>query len=297
MHPTTRAILLKSAATLAFTTMYTLIKLAGDVAVGEIVFFRSAFSLIPLFLLSLFTIGPRATMRTGKPRLHLVRSAAGLGSMLLTFLAVQLLPLAVVTVIGFLAPVFAVLLAAFVLREQVGPLRALAVAISLAGIVFVFAEQDRLTFALNSGYGVGVLLAIVGALLSAFVVVFIREMTRRERSETIVFYFMSVGTLAGALSMLWSHTALAWSQVLLLVASGLIGGLGQIAMTFSYKHAEASLLAPLDYLAFVWASLLGFAFFGEVPGVPQICGSAIIIIAGLLITLDQRRRVAAARGQ
>ena len=297
MHQTTRAILLKSAATLSFTTMYTLIKLAGDVAVGEVVFFRSAFSLIPLFALSLFTIGPRATVRTAQPKLHLVRSAAGLGSMLFTFLAVQLLPLAVVTVIGFLAPVFAVLLAAFVLRERVGPLRALAVAISLGGIVLVFAEQDGLAFAATSHYGWGVLLAIGGAVLSAVAVVLIREMTRYERSETIVFYFMSFGTALGALSMLFVRSALTLPQVLLLTASGLVGGAGQILMTFSYRHAEASLLAPLDYFAFVWATLLGFAFFGEVPGVPQLCGSAVIIVAGLLITLDQRRRIAAARGQ
>jgi drug/metabolite transporter (DMT)-like permease len=295
MHTTLRAIVLKVGATLAFTSMYALIKLAGDVAIGEVVFFRSAFALIPLFAFSLFTVGPRATIRTTQPKLHLVRSACGLASMLFTFIALQLLPLAVVTVIGFLAPVFAVLLAAFLLHEQVGVLRTLAVAVSLAGIVLVFAAQDGFAFALSSGYGIGVLLAIVGSVLSAFVVVFIREMTRHERSETIVFYFMGVGAVAGALSMLWMHTALSLPQVLLLCAAGLLGGAGQIAMTFSYRLAEASLLAPLDYLAFVWASLLGFVFFREVPGIPQLCGSAVIIVAGLLIMIDQRRRVAAAK--
>jgi drug/metabolite transporter (DMT)-like permease len=291
MNKTLRAIALKAGATLAFTTMYTLIKLAGDVAVGEIIFFRCALSLIPLFALSLITVGPLATIRTTQPRLHLVRAVAGLGSMLFTFLAVQLLPLAVVTVFLFLAPVFAVVLSAFLLREQVGVLRALAVLVSLGGIVLVFAARDGFSLVPGSGFGIGALLAICGAIGSAFAVVFIRQMSRSERSETIVFYFMASGTLLGALSMAWTHSGLTVPQVLLLSGSGLLGGVGQIAMTFAYRHAEASLLAPLDYLAFVWATLLGFAFFGEVPGLPVLAGSAIIIVAGLLITIDERRRV------
>jgi drug/metabolite transporter (DMT)-like permease len=294
MHTTLRAIVLKASATLAFTTMYTLIKLAGDVAIGEVIFFRSALSLIPLFVFSMFTVGPRATVRTTRPLLHLVRSAAGLSSMLCIFLAVQLLPLAIMTVLGFLAPVFAVILSALLLREQVGVLRAVAVAVSLCGIVLVVAARDGFASGGGSTLTLGAALAIGGAVASAFAVVFIRQMSRSERSETIVFYFMAYGTLFGALSMLFTRSALGLAQVLLLSAAGLIGGLGQIAMTFSYRHAEASLLALLDYLAFVWASLLGFAFFGEVLGVPQLCGSAVIIVAGLLTTFDQRRRVAAA---
>lgn len=297
MHTTLRAIALKSGATLAFTVMYTLIKLAGGVAVGEIVFFRSAFSLIPLFALSMFTVGPRATIVTSQPKLHLVRSAAGLGSMLCTFLALHLLPLAIVTVLGFLAPVFAVLLAGLLLHERVGLLRALAVGVSLGGIVLVFASENGFSFAANAGFTIGALLAIGGAILSAFAVVFIRQMSGSERSETIVFWFMACGTLLGLLSMAFARTPLTFPQVLLLTACGLLGGVGQIAMTFAYRHAEASLLAPLDYFAFVWASLLGFAFFGEVLGIPQLLGSAIIIVAGLLITIDQRRRVAAAKAQ
>lgn len=293
MSDTLRAIILKCAATLAFTTMYALIKLAGDVAIGEVIFFRSAFSLIPLFAVSLFTIGPRATVRTAHPRLHLVRSAAGLGSMLFTFLAIQLLPLAIVTVFGFLAPVFAVVLAGWLLGERVGLLRALAVGVSLCGIVLVFASENGFSALGASAFSVGALLAIVGAVLSAFAVVFVRQMSRNERSETIVFYFMSFGAGAGALSMLFSHTALSLHQATLLTICGLIGGVGQIAMTFSYRYAEASLLAPLDYLAFVWAAALGLLVFGEMPGVPQLLGSAVIIVAGLLIAYDQRRRLAA----
>jgi len=295
MPSTLRALALKCAATLAFALMYALIKLAGDVAIGEVIFFRSAWSLPPLFALSLFTVGPRATVRTARPVLHLVRSMVGLGSMLVTFLAVQLLPLAVVTVFGFLAPVFAVVLSAWLLRERIGVLRALAVAVSLLGVVLVFAAQQGFTALAATGFSVGALFAIIGAVLSAFAVVFIRQMSRSERSETIVFWFMTCGSVAGGLSMLWKHSALTFAQVALLSAVGLLGGLGQIAMTFSYRYAEASLLAPLDYLAFVWAALLGYWFFREVPGVPVLLGSAVIIVAGLLITWDQRRRMAAVR--
>ena len=112
LHTHWRGIALKLAATLAFSLMYAVIKLAGDVPMGEVVFFRAVFAMVPLLAFSCVTIGPLAIMRTGSPFRHLTRSAAGISAMFLNFWALTMLPLADITAFSFVAPIFAVVLAA-----------------------------------------------------------------------------------------------------------------------------------------------------------------------------------------
>ena len=265
MHHPLRGIALKLGATLAFSVMYALIKLAGDVPVGETIFFRAFFALGPLFVLSHFTVGLRATVRTGRPLWHITRSVAGVSSMFLSFSAVKMIPLADLTAFTFLAPIFAVVLAAFMLREYVGPYRGFAVVIGFCGVLLMLEPHGGLTHILAAGFNSGAALAIAASALSAFVVVYIRQMSRTERSETIVFYFMKICALAGAVTMLWARVPLTVGQTVLLVLCGLLGGVGQICMTFCYRYAEPSLLAPFDYVAMVWAAILGYVLFAEIP--------------------------------
>ncbi|HEY5336909.1 MAG TPA: DMT family transporter, partial [Rhizomicrobium sp.] len=256
-----RGIALKIGATFAFSVMYALIKLAGAVPVGEVIFFRALFALVPLFALSLYTVGVRAAMQTARPLWHITRSIAGVSSMFLTFAAVKLLPLADLTAFTFLAPIFAVVLAAFMLKEYVGPYRGFAVVVGFAGVLLMLEPHGGLAHIVSGGFSSGAGMAIAASALSAFVVVYIRQMSATEHSETIVFYFMSICTLAGAATMLWDRAALSPEQTILLVLCGLLGGIGQICMTFCYRYAEPSFLAPFDYLAIVWATALGFFLF------------------------------------
>src|SRR5271156_2800687 len=124
---------LKLGATLAFSLMYAAIKLAGTVPVGEVVFFRAVFAMVPLLAFSTFTLGPLAIVRTGRPLNHIVRSAAGVSAMFLNFWALSMLPLADITAFSFVAPIFAVVLAALLLAEHVGPFRWGAVLVGFAG--------------------------------------------------------------------------------------------------------------------------------------------------------------------
>ena len=282
-------IALKLGATLAFSLMYVAIRLAGAVPVGEAVFFRAFFALVPLFVLSVFTVGPAAVVRTGRPFLHLVRSAAGVTSMFLNFAALKLLPLAELTGFSFVAPIFAVVLAALVLREHVGPYRGAAVVIGFAGVLFMVEPHGGVGAIAGAGLSAGAALALLGALLSSFVVIFIRQMSTTERSEAIVFYFMTFTAIAGALTMIWWRVPLTPKMTLWLVLCGLLGGIGQICMTFSYRYAEPSLLAPFDYVAMVWAMLLGFLFFSEIPERLVLVGAAIVVASGLYIAWRERR--------
>ena len=293
MKHTSLGIALKLGATLTFSLMYVLIRLAGHVPVGEVVFFRGFFALLPLFAFSFLARGPAAVLRTARPWLHMRRSIAGTASMFLNFFAVTRLPLADVTAFSFVMPIFATVLAALLLNEKVGPHRAVAVVAGFAGVLMMI--EPHAGFGAGAGSSIGATSALAGALLSAFVVVFIRQMSATESSEAIVFYFMASCALAGAATMLWAYQPLDWRQAGLLVLCGVMGGFGQLCMTYSYRYAEPSLLAPFDYAAMIWAVSLGFLVFAEVPERIVLAGAGVVIASGLYIVWRERRaRVIAA---
>ena len=289
MQHTSRGIALKIGATLAFGLQYVGIKLAGSVPVGEVVLFRAAFALVPLFILAPYTVGIGPMMHTSQPRLHLIRSAVGATGMFLNFAALMKLPLADITAFGFVQPIFAVVLAALVLKETVGPYRGAAVVIGFAGVLLMIEPHGGVMGIVAHGFSAGAGLALTGALGSAFVVIYIRQMSATEKSETIVFYFMSFCTAVGALSLIWWRVPLSWEAAAWLAAAGVAGGFGQIAMTFSYRYAEPSLLAPFDYTAMIWAVAFGFLIFGEVPALLVLIGATVVTAAGVFIAWREHR--------
>jgi drug/metabolite transporter (DMT)-like permease len=207
--------------------------------------------------------------------------------MFLNFFAVTRLPLADVTAFSFVMPIFATVLAAFLLGEKVGPHRAAAVVIGFGGVLLMAEPHGVLGTSAGSTVGAGA--ALTGAFLSAFVVVFIRHMSATETSEAIVFYFMVVCAASGAVTMLWSFTPLTWEQTGLLVLCGVLGGVGQLCMTYCYRYAEPSLLASFDYAAMVWAVALGYLVFAEIPERIVLGGAGVVIAAGLTIVWRERR--------
>ncbi len=252
-------------------------------------FFRAFFALIPLFIFSIYTVGPLAVVLTARPFMHIARSTAGVSSMFLNFTAVTLLPLADVTAFGYAMPIFAVVLAALVLRERVGPYRWSAVAAGFGGVLVMLSPHGGLASILAHGISTGAGLALGGAFLSAVVVILIRQMHATERGETIVFYFMATCATVGAVTMIWDRAPLSAATATVLVLCGLLGGIGQICMTFSYRYAEPSMLAPFDYTSMIWAVALGYVVFAEVPQALVMLGAAIVIAAGLFIVWREHR--------
>jgi drug/metabolite transporter (DMT)-like permease len=279
---------LKIGATLSFSMMYVAIRLAGPVPLGEVVFFRGLFAIAPLIAVSFFTHGPASLVRTSHPLLHIRRSMTGAVGMFLNFGALTRLPLADVTAFSFVMPIFATILAALLLGEKVGPHRTIAVAAGFAGVIFM-AEPNGLLRGLTSIPSSGVAMALAAALCSAVVVVFIRQMSATETSEAIVFYFMVVCAILGAVSMLWDFAPLSPTSAAWLILCGLFGGVGQVCMTYSYRYAEPSLLAPFDYVAMVWAIFLGYFVFFEVPEPTVLAGAGAVIASGLYIVFRERR--------
>ena len=282
---------LKLTAVLAFSVMNAFIKLVADFPTGEIVFARSIFAFIPIFIMAAITAdGVRKMVVTKRPWLHVRRSLLGTAAMFGYFTSIALVPLVDATAIGFLMPIFAVVLAAVILKERVGVFRWGAVAVGLVGVLLIIEPHGGIRGLVSGGLSYGVIFGLIGAFLAAFVVVFIRQMSETETSESIVFYFALFCSIASGLTMLYDFKMPNAEEAFYLVVIGVLGGVAQQAMTFSYRYAEPSLLAPFDYVAIVWATIIGFLFFGETPLPIVILGSSIVVAAGLVIAWRERAR-------
>jgi drug/metabolite transporter (DMT)-like permease len=186
-------------------------------------------------------------------------------------------------------PIFATVLAALLLDEKVGPHRAAAVVLGFGGVLLMVEPHGFYGAGFGTSSSIGALAALCGALLSAFVVVFIRQMSATETSEAIVFYFMVICATVGAITMIWDHVPLTAMQAVWLILCGVLGGIGQVCMTYSYRYAQPSLLAPFDYAAMIWAVAFGFFIFAEVPERIVLAGAGVVILSGLYIVWREHR--------
>ncbi|CUX49627.1 DMT family transporter [Agrobacterium deltaense] len=294
MNPKT-GILLKLTAMLAFTVMSACVKgLDGAIPVGEVVFCRGFFALIPLclwFIASSERITVPAKKNIGS---LLAGSSAGLGGMFFGFLALAYLPLVNVTVLSYTTPLFTIMLAALLLGEKVRIYRWSAV---LTGFIGVFITlSPKLIFDAASGPAqidsvamIGTALALTGALCAAFSSIAVRHLNSIEKPSRIVLIYTLTGVVAGLATLGFGWKMPDFHQFLLLAGGGLAGGIGQIAMTLSLRHAQASLLAPFDYTTMIWAIALGYLFMAEVPTGATIIGALTVIAAGLFAMWRENR--------
>jgi drug/metabolite transporter (DMT)-like permease len=280
---------LKVASTLAFTAMATQIKLISDrYPVGEIVFCRCFFALIPVFVLAgaqhkFFSVG-RTTILAS----HVVRVGAGALSMFLGFSALGYLPIADATAIGYASPLFTVIFAVILLHERVRLYRWSAVIIGLLGVLVILTDYvdpagqpDRSV--------VGALLQVVSSIIGALASIQTRRLTKSESANTIVFYFMTITALLSLVTLPFGWRMPDAADAALLVSCGVCGGIGQVLLTQSYRHGDASVLAPFDYVSMIWAVTASLMIFGDVPTSTMLAGAAIVIAAGLFVIFRERQ--------
>lgn len=275
----------KVAATLFFAIMFAAIRWLGPYfPLGEIVFFRSTLG-IPVIVAMAYFTGGFQLLATRRIDSHAIRSIAGTVSMFCNFAAYTYLPLADATAIGFASPLFVVMLAAFMLSEQVHIFRWSAVVIGFIGVIIIAGPEAGLS---NSAL-YGALFALTGACLTAVAMIFLRRMSAHEHSITIAFYFMLTSAAVSLTTFVFGWNWPTPWEAGVLVLTGIAGGIGQLFLSFSYRYGEASVLAPFDYAAMIWAVILGYFLFAELPA-PQVwVGGAIVIAAGLLILWRERK--------
>lgn len=259
-----------------FSVMFALIKLLGQsYPSGEILFCRSFFALIPLAPI-IARQGGIEVFKTKRPLLHLTRSTMGLISAFLCIEALQMLPLSEATSFFFTAPLITTVLSFFMLSEKISLTKLFGVLIGFGGVVYML--QPHI-----DGNLTGALIALGSAVGASFVAIELRKMGTTEKSATIVIYFMLACSLAGLITMLFKFTMPTWQDAFLLVAIGITGGIAQIYMTESYKHAPASTIAPLNYVSLIWATILDTTLFAKTPHMFTIVGAVIVAASGILV--------------
>ena len=289
----TKGILLKLLSALLFSIMSALIRGLGDVVpLGQIVFFRSAFAIVPVVIIYALRRELAAAVRTARPFGHVGRGLVGIAGMFLSFAALARLPLANATAIGFAAPLITVALAALVLKERVRLYRWSAVGIGFAGVLVMLLPYLDIASAASAGDAAqifGAVLGLAAAFCNAASVIQTRRLTDSESTSAIVLYFSLICALAALATLPFSWHTPTGKEFAALSAIGLIGGFSHILLTESYRYAPTSVVAPFDYTSIFWAFVLGYAMFGEVPTVLVFVGAAIIALAGLFVIWRERR--------
>lgn len=281
-------ILFKIGSVCLFVCMASLIKATSDgVPPGQAVFFRSFFALPIIFGWLAMRHELRNGWKTQNPLGHLWRGLVGTTAMGLGFTGLGLLPLPEVTAIGYAAPLIVVVFAAMFLDEKVGIFRLSTVGLGLIGVLIVL--SPRLSVELGAAESLGALVVFMGAVFAALAQVFVRKLVATEGTAAIVFWFTVTSSTLSLLTIPWGWVWPGWGPAALLIIAGLIGGIGQIFLTSSYRYADASLVAPFDYVSMLLALGIGYFVFGEVPTGTMLTGAAIVIFAGVLIIWRERR--------
>lgn len=250
------------------------------VPLGEIIFWRSAVALIPI-LIYMALRGQLHTLRTKHPRMHLVRGLLGGVAMAFSFLSLTLLPVANATAIGFLGPVLAMPLAAWMLKEQIAPRYIVAVCIGFAGMILMLAHAFTVP---EAGFLTGVLAALGFAFTTALSRVQVRAMTAHESTGAIAFSFALTATFIGLmLSPPWTWTVSDPTLVALLVLCGILGALGHIAGTEASARVNVSALAAFEFIGLIFAAGFDLLLFDATIDGLQLAGMLTIVASALVV--------------
>jgi drug/metabolite transporter (DMT)-like permease len=277
-----KGIVLLMLASIVFSLMALMIKLLGQrLHITQILLVRQI-GMVIMVAPAILRNFP-GSLRTARPGLQLMRVMFALVAMLFGFTAVIHMPLADATAIFFAKSFFVTVFAVFFLAEIVGVYRWSAVLIGFVGVMIML-QPGTDNFSI---YG---LASLVGAAGAAAVMILLRLLSRSDSSDTIMTY----GALGVGLVMIvpgiyfWQQpTASEW---LLLAAVAVVSYFGQKCNIFAYKHGEASLLASLDYVRLLWATLFGFLIFDQLPGMSTWFGAVIVVTAAIFTIYRETRR-------
>jgi drug/metabolite transporter (DMT)-like permease len=271
-----------------FTGMVICVKALSEAApLGQIVFFRSFFALIPLVIFLAWRHEFPSGLRTKRPLGHLVRSFFGAAAMFTSFASVSLLPLAEAVLLAQLAPVLTAIIAVLVLSERLTRWRVLGLAFGVAGVlVLVWPDIGGGLVDANRLLGIG--LGLLTALLTAFALIMVRSLTRTESPGAIAFYFVIASMAGGLVTLPWGWALPDAQTLVLLVLAGLFGGFAHIAMTLSLSYVEASRLAPFEYVALLWPVLADMLIF-RLPLSTSFMLALPLVLAGAAIAAAENK--------
>ena len=259
----------------AFSLMDVIVKWSDDYPVGQVLFFRGFCGIIPI----LFLIPKDRYLdfyKTTRPMLHFKRCLAGLIALVSIFVALRNLPLATVVSISFAAPIFITIFSIYLLKENVGIYRWLAVLVGFVGIIFITEPGFS---SLNLYY----IYPIIFCLGLSYVAIAIRKLSTTEPAWLISFFFSFSIMLLSFLSFYQGWILPSLFDLFLLSMIGILGGLANLWLSQSYKYSEVSLVSPLKYLALVFAIIFGYFIWNEIPTSKTLLGALLVIFSSIII--------------
>ena len=256
--------------------------LSTNHSVIEIAFYRNLIGSLP-FLFVVFALGRRdiLVLRT-RPAMVGFRAILGSISLVVTFWAFSLMPLADTTALLFASSLFIPVMGVVFLKELVGPYRWSAVIIGFAGVVIMARPTGDV-------YVLGISVALFAAFLHATLQIILRYLGRFESPETISFYFFIIGTVVTALALPFVAVTPATSEIPLLFGVGLSGAAAQWLLSIAYKNAPAAVVTVFNYTSIIWATMFGWMIWNEWPLPAVIAGAAIVIASNILIVWRESR--------
>lgn len=274
---------LRLLAVFLITAMSAIIHAIGEgVELGQIIFWRSAAAIIPILVYMVLRGQFPQALRTTNPRMHVTRGLFGVVTMALSFLSLIYLPVANAQAFGFLAPVLTLPLAALILKERLTTPILIGVLLGFAGVILMLFNALELP---GQGSLIGVAAGLGYAGMMAFLRIYVKTMTRTERTATIAFYFALAGTLAGLVTAVFGWTRPDAGQLAMLIGAGLLGGLGHIASTEAVARAPVSAIASFDFTGLIWAAGFDLFLFQHLPSPLALIGMVAITVAALIVTL------------
>jgi drug/metabolite transporter (DMT)-like permease len=267
-----------------FTVMYVFAKLLSvNHSVIEIAFYRNLIACMP-FLILIFGFGRRDILVIhSKPTVVGLRAVFGSISLMTTFTAFSLMPMADTTVLLFTASLFIPILGVFFLGERVGPYRWAAVIIGFTGVIIMVQPTGDV-------YTLGIAVAMVAACMHAALQVVLRYLGRFERPLTVTFYFVVIGTLVTALPLPFVAVRPTMAEIPLFFGVGLSGAVAQWLLSTAFHHAPAAIVTVFNYSGIVWATFFGWMIWNEWP-VPAVLAGAVVVIASNLLMIWRESRL------
>ena len=262
-----------------FAMMDASVKWLDMFPVGQVLFSRFFFGLIPILMLV-----PRGEFKTfyktSRPKLHAFRAITGTLAIIALFIALREIPLADVVSLTFGGPIFVTLGSMFFLSEKVGIRRWLAVLIGFFGMLLIVKPAYE---ELNIYY----IFPIIFCIFFACVALSIRSLSSTEPNYRIALYFSLLSMIVGLLTLPFGWVMPNKFELFLLIFTGLVGSVANILLTVSLRYAEASLVTPTKYLNLVFAILLGYFIWSEIPKVLTLVGAGLIIISSVIIFMRE----------
>ena len=279
LTPNVRGALWMVASALAYTVMTTLIKFLGaDYPAGLQTFYRQLAGF--LILLPVILQRGKAVFATSRPGILIFRSAAGTIGMVLSFYAFQKMPLADANALSFTRTLWLVPLAAFVVREKIGPLRIAAALVGFLGVLIMVRPGAGGHFAI----GVPALAMLGSSFLFALTITGMKVMTKDHAPIVLLVWSAALGLVLAIPGAFLSWRWPALPDLALLGIMGVMGTVTQACYIRGMAVGDAAAMAPVDYIRLVFSVMAGFVLFHELPGVWTLVGAGIVVVSTLFIT-------------